>query len=500
MWRMLDRSVAYIKEGDMNILLINPPIRVDRPPYNFPLGLGYIAAVLLKEAHNVNVIDMDGRRYNQREFDAALGEYLDKVDAIGIGGLITTYKTQVSIVKTIRRMGYEGQIILGGGLATSEYEILFQNLDIDICVIGEGERTIRELAYHLENNLDLAGVKGIIYKKCGRITKNPPVELIDDLDSLPFPAWDLFPIQSYLRTYYHGYLVPDQTDLNEMVMFTSRGCPFRCNFCYHINGYRYRYRSVDSIFEEIELLKYKYGKRLHVRFLDDCFVVNRNRLIEFCNRIIREKVRITWSCMGRANVCTREILKLMKRAGCIYVGYGLESGNDAILKNVIRKNSTVKQNIRAVRDSLDLGLISSPTIMTNQPGENAKTIRDTVNMVRKIGCSNTVLFYACPYPGTPLWDYAVEKNLIKLSREAFLERIADQDVNQLIVNLTDLPDQELIRLHDKAEKKIRRINRRSIRRLTGYMKAYGIEKTLSRALRRIWRNYIGIIRRIWHQN
>lgn len=471
----------------MKILLINPPLRQENIPHDFPIGLGYIASSLMHSGYkNITVLDIYAERLSKQEVNIRLNELLqEKVDIIGIGGLITTYKYIKWLVNHIRtNLKFNNIIVLGGGLATSESSILFEELKIDYAVLGEGEKTIVELVKAIEGKKNLDSVDGICYKSGNKLMYAKPAKPIKEIDSLPFPAWDLFPIGQYLKNYYHAQL--KEKPNNEMVIFTSRGCPYSCNFCYHIFGYKYRYRSVQSIINEIEMLISKYGAPMHIRFIDDCFVINKERLIEFCNRLVEIKLDITWSCMGRVNILTKELLKLMKRAGCLYVGYGLESGSQGILDRM-RKQATVEQNIKIVNTTLNLGLSSCPTIMTNQPGENAETVRDTVEMIRKIGISNSRLFYACPYPGTPLFEYASKSGLLKkFNRKKFLEMISDTDVDKLIVNFTSLSDEDLIKLHDKAEAEIGKVNKKlTFIKIYRLYRRWGMKKFLKKALTKL---------------
>jgi radical SAM superfamily enzyme YgiQ (UPF0313 family) len=414
-----------------------------------------------------------------------LRAHLEGIDIVGIGGLITTYKTQCHIIRTIRDLGFSGKIVLGGGLATSEYELLLEKLEIDACVLGEGEVAFKALVEVYQGNGNACNAPSTAFLADGKVNTTPLAPLIEDLDRLPFPAWDIFPVDTYLRTCYHANLAPGRSDIREMSMVSSRGCPYNCNFCYHLFGRQYRFRSASNILSEIHALQDKYGARLHIRFIDDCFVVDRPRLEEFCERMIQEKNRVTWSCFGRTNLCTRSILRMMKRAGCIYVGYGLESGNDTILSKVIGKAATVEQNVTALRETFWAGMHSCPTAMVNQPGETAETIQDTVEMLRRTEASAAALFFACPYPGTRLWTYAEEHGLIRWTREEYLTLLSDKDVHELVVNFTSMSDDELIRVHSKALLDINRACRQpTLLKLVRSIRSGGISMCLKRLARK----------------
>src|SRR3989338_8707589 len=223
----------------MKILLINPPIREWSKPNVFPLGLGYIAAVLLQDGHKVEVLDMNAHRFNKEEAEDKIADA--DFDVVGIGGIVTIYKYIKWLVKTLKIYHPDKKIIVGGSAGSSIPKIMLEKNPVDVVCIGEGEETIKELMRTLEGDGNLSEVKGIWYKdKQDRICQNEKRSTIKDLDKIPLPAWDLFPMDIYLKNPVGGpnrnkWLdgVADENVPLSMNLYTSRGCPYQCVYCYH---------------------------------------------------------------------------------------------------------------------------------------------------------------------------------------------------------------------------------------------------------------------------
>jgi len=224
------------------ILLINPPIREHQPPHEFPIGLGIIANVLLGDDHEVKVLDINAERLSLSEVceRVSLQSYYD---IIGVGGLITTYKYLKWLIPELKKRNPNSKIVIGGSIVTENPNFLISRVPADIAVIGEGEITIKELASVLESAGSLEQVKGITYKEKSRIIRTPPRPLISDLDSLPFPAWDLFPMDIYLHNVGSASILGKKTEVN---ILAARGCPYGCKFCWHMFGKGARFRSVPG--------------------------------------------------------------------------------------------------------------------------------------------------------------------------------------------------------------------------------------------------------------
>lgn len=421
----------------MKIVLINPPIRLNKPPESFPLGLGYISSVLLNEGHEVEVLDINATRISKDLVIKNIKK--SNFDIIGIGGIVTTYKYVKLLTHEIKKIKPKTKIILGGGVGASIPELAFNKMNIDFIVIEEGERTIVELLDKLDKPNK---VKGIYYKEDEIIHKRPERLLIKNLDELPFPAWDLFPMGIYTKPIaYSGWT-------NKMNMIYGRGCPFGCTYCWHNFGRTNRLRSPDNVIEEIKLLKKKY-KIKYITFHDECLTTNKENILEFCDRLIEEGLNIKWDCPSRVNLIDEEMLKAMKKAGCNNIGYGIESGSQKML-DFMNKGVTVEQAKKAILLTKKSGIKPHATFMIGTPGETKETIWETVKFCKEVKLSHRIeIFFTTPFPSTPLYEYSKEKGLIK-NEEEYIEKLGN--VADFTLNLTDMPDKELVRLRKCAQK------------------------------------------------
>jgi len=421
----------------MKVTLINPPVREEKYPDQFPMGLGCIASVLLKAGHDVNIIDVNAQRFSKEEVQKKI-ESLD-CDIVGIGSMITAYSYVKWLVSEIKKVKPEIKIVVGGGVCSAIPEQFMKWTETDIIVVGEGEETVVDLLNNIGN---LKSVKGIWYRDKNGVHANPPRELIKDVDSLPLPAWELFPMDIYLKNPEKDYKG------KKMNVLAGRGCPFHCTFCWHNFGYGNRIRSVDSIMEEIRQLQEKYGVDTIV-FEDELFTVNRNILMEFCRRIKEQKIKLKWDAQSRVNTIDKEMLQTMKDAGCVCVGYGVESGSQKML-DAMKKGTTVEQGKKAIQAAKDAGIRFHVTFMVGIPGETKETIWETVAFCKELNIQHRIeLFYATPFPCTPLYEYAKSKGLIK-DEEDFISKLGD--AKNFLINLTDMTDEELVSLRNKAQK------------------------------------------------
>lgn len=439
----------------MKILLINPPIREWAKPNCFPLGLGYIASVLLQEGYEVEVLDINAYRWNKEEVEKRIKEI--PCDLVGIGGIITTYRYLKWLVNIIKKYHPEKKVLVGGSVGTSIPKTMLERNPVDIVCIGEGEETVKELVNVLKNNSDLSTVKGIWFKEDdGSICRNESREPIKDLDGLPFPAWDLFPIDIYLKNpvgapnrnkWIDGSLAED-TPLS-MNLYATRGCPYQCIYCYHdFMGQKYRYRPPDNVITEIKHLYTHYDVK-YFHFVDDEFVLKKDFVYEFCQKIkdLQKELdeRITWGCSGRANLMTEELIATMADAGCVLIGYGIESGSQKML-DTMKKKVTVEQAKQAVRLTQKYLGWADCSFMIGTPGETKETIQETIDFCKQLNLIPEVVFFATPYPGTELYRIAIQQGKIK-DEEAYVMSLGEQG-EKISVNFTDFSDDELEKIKE----------------------------------------------------
>jgi anaerobic magnesium-protoporphyrin IX monomethyl ester cyclase len=459
----------------LKILLINVPIREDKPFFVPSMGAAYIAGIL--DTHNYPVLILDLNIDNNDDFDE-IGHKLERYDfdIIGITGLITQYDYIKRLTYLLKSLHPGKKIIIGGFIGSTVPELLLTRTKADVIVIGEGEVTIIELLQAIETGCDLSHVNGIAFNRDGSIVVTGKRDLITDIDSIPFPAWDMFPIQQYMDTFAAHY---NQERI--MPILTSRGCPFDCTFCYDSFGKKTRYRSPENVVSEMKALKSKYNITRLIIY-DETFTVNRKRAISICNLMIKENLNIKWECSGRVNCIDEELLVILKAAGLTTILYGIESGSQKML-DVMRKGVTVEQSRRAIRMTKKAGVNMHTPLMLGFPGETEQTIAESVNFFLReniVGIAGTI-YFPTPHPGSELWEYALSKGLIE-DAEDYIMNLGD--FTSLQINMTDMPDQKLIQMKQAAEKRIfwRYFLRNSYKlplQIINQIKVVGFQKTLA---------------------
>lgn len=387
------------------VLLIYPPNDLGMGESTFrpvldiyqPLGLAYIAAVLEKSGYDVVIIDAKVESLSLDDILRRIARF--HPDLIGITATTADFSISRQLARHIKSRG-NYPILIGGPHVSALPEETMRDENFDYGIIGEGEQTTLELAHALvsQNTYDVQNIKGIMFRENGKIVHTPPRECIPQLDDLPFPARHLLPPPEKYSYLYYKHL-PVAT------MITSRGCPYQCIFCDHsVFGFNVRMRSVSNLIEELEMLVKRYGVR-EVIILDDLFTLYRDRTMEFCQRLLEKDIDIAWSCMSRVDTVTYEMLKLMKRAGCWRINYGIESGNQEVL-HTIKKNITLDAVTQAVRWTHALGIRSLGFFILGFPGETRETIEDTIRFARTLPLDRVVFFIAQPLPGTELYHLA----------------------------------------------------------------------------------------------
>ena len=440
----------------MKILLINPPIREWALPNCFPSGLGYIATILRGAGHEIEVLDINAQRLSKPEVERKIEEA--NFDLVGTGGMITLYKYIRWLVSVLKKYHPDKKVVVGGSSASSIPRTLLERTQADIACISEGERTVKELVECLEGSGDLRKVLGIWFKDDnGEVRANPPREIIKDLDSIPFPAWDLFPLDIYLKNPIGAPNVDKWKDgsslvnIKSMNLVPSRGCPYKCIYCYHdFMGARFRHRSAENILKEIIYLKDRYGAE-YFHFTDDCFIANTKNVLRFCDLLIQNGLKIEWGCAGRVNLMTEELIKKMKEAGCTLIGYGIESGSQRML-DAMNKKATVEEAKRAVRLTQKYLGWADCSFMVGTPGENKETIQETIDFCKELSLAPEVIFFITPYPGTELYEMAKGMGKIKDEEEYVLG--LEEQGEKISVNFTNFSDEELREIKEGMVKEL----------------------------------------------
>ena len=367
-----------------------------------PNGLCYLAASTRKAGYKTEIIDAHAMNISNDKLTNLIIN--KKTKYVGISANTINIYSAADLSKKVKDINPGIKIIVGGPHITAvPVETMKRFPEIDIGVICEGEITIVDLLNTLENNNDLKKVKGIAYRKSNKIIITEKREFIKNLDDLPPPAFDLLPD-------FKKYYKPPAWSLHgktSALLITSRGCPAQCTFCDRaVFGNICRAHSAKYVMKVIRKLYYRYGVK-HLRLNEDNLLLFRNRLKEICNTIIKEKLKISWSCFARVDYINLEILRLMKRAGCWQISYGIESGEQKIL-DVEKKGITLEQIESAVRLTKKVGIRVIGFNMIGHPLETIKSIKKTIDFNKRIKVDDFKAEFLTPFPGTELY-YTAEK-------------------------------------------------------------------------------------------
>jgi anaerobic magnesium-protoporphyrin IX monomethyl ester cyclase len=429
----------------MKVLLVS----YDNDSYihTFPLGIAYIAAVLRDCKFDVEIWHQDVHHYSDEALKIKLDK--EKYDFIGIGMVAGyyQYKKLLSLSKAINSSNNRPIYLLGGHGPTANPEYFLKKTYADVVVMGESETSIVDLVRSVAEKKSYKDVSGIAYRNNDEVIINKPRDLIKDIDSIPFPAYDLFPMNYYrLRRRPHS----SDSDFCASIL-SGRGCPYKCTFCYRMDK-GFRPRSTDSIIEEIKLLKKDYGIT-YIEFADELLMSSVERTENVCTEIIKANLNIKWSCSGRLNYAKKDLLMLMKKAGCVFINYGIEALDDQVLKKM-NKVLTVKQIIAGIEATLMAGISPGYNVIWGNLGDNIETLNKGVDFLIKYDdCAQLrTIRPVTPYPGSPLFDTAVNKGLLKNIDDFYEKKHLNSDL--LTVNFTELSDDDFHMALCDANKKL----------------------------------------------
>lgn len=391
------------------IVLVNPPITLEERYGTLakggtslpPLGLTILAAVVRNNHIPVTIVDAAVLGLSLNE---AVGRILkEKAAFVGLTAVTVSIYKAAAVAEAIKKTNPKIKIIIGGPHLTAvpeETMRLFPQFDIG--VIGEGESTIIRLLGALNKSDDLLGIKGLIWRKDGKLVNSGKPDLIENLDSLPLDAWDLLPNFPYAyKSSVHKLGKWPTTSL-----ISSRGCPYNCRFCDNsMFGRKIRSYSLPRLIEIVQYLRKNYGIK-DIFFNDDNFVVLRQRLLEFCEWLLKEGIDLSWGCYGRIdNVVDLQMLKTMKKAGCWRISFGLESGSQEAL-DFYHKNETLQQMEKVIGWTRQAGIRSKGFFMFGNFLETKESLRKTIAFAKRIKLDDFHATFLTPLPGTEIYDLA----------------------------------------------------------------------------------------------
>ncbi len=370
------------------------------------MGLAYLASYIRRKGYNPIIVDMNVDNYTDKDISRLVTQHNPL--AVGISFMTNQYQECLRLARIIKFSTKFTNIIVGGPHVSSLPEEILEECEaVDFSVKGEGEITFLELLEALKSGKkDFYGISGICFRDNGTVVRTKTRNLIEDVDSLPFPAWDL------IRT--EKYSVFSIEKGNSFVLLSSRGCPGQCTFCdsHTIFGRKLRARSAQNIFSEIKFLYQKYGMT-KFDFVDDMITLKKKRVLELCGLIKNSNIPFKWMANARVNTVDKEMLKAMKESGCIRIDVGVESG-DPEVRRAARKGTTNEQIINTHKWAKEIGIQVGAFVMVGNIGETIGSVKMTAKLLKDIG-EDVMISIACPYPGTQLYQTAKEKGYLRVT-------------------------------------------------------------------------------------
>ena len=408
----------------MKVVLLFP--RFKHRILSEPLGVAYLASELERVGIDVHIID--GTFHTPSKCMEMLKDI--NPDIVGLSIQTIYAKHAYQLCKKFSRFNKESLIVAGGPHPTILPEQTLSEGEIDLVIVGEGERTMLKVIECVEKNKNFDTVNGVAFKRNGKVIKTAPVNPIIDIDSIQFPARHL--------------LSPKYYKNNLCSIISSRGCPFNCSYCQptlrKLFGKKPRRRSVNNVIAELYEVKEQFAIK-HIIFQDDLFTMNKNWIREFCEELIEEEVDMTWEVTNRADTTPdTDLLMLMKKAGCIRMSIGVESGDDHIRNYVLGKNITQEQIYSTFSKMSQTGMKTEMLLMIGSPEETIRSINNTIKMIGGLMPTSCQVTITTPLPGTELYSKLDESGLL-----------LDHDINNY-----DYYKNSVIKLGELGPKDVRR--------------------------------------------
>lgn len=414
----------------MKIVLITPnsPGRYYKAA-SPPVGIAYLATVLKKLGHDVNVMDL---RIEERRYDYISAIKGFSPDLVGVSFMSYYYRHSYQMIDEIKeKLGVT--VVVGGPHPSTIKEKILEECKADYAVYGEGEVTLTELA----EKKDPSCIKGLIWRNGKTITVNPPREFILQLDSLPFPDYRVFALDKYTQ--------------KRIPLNTARGCPHRCIYCAVelVSGKRFRARSYSNVVDEVELW-YRRGYR-NFGFNDDTFTENIKRAEQICDEIIKRGINIEWDLRTgiRADRVNRQLLEKLKKAGCNFIVFGIESFDPYVL-DMMHKDITPAVAEEAIAQVKKAGISTGGFFMIGTPGDTYESFRKTYEFASRDAFDEVRFYNTVPYPGTGIYEWIRENGKFLLEPEEYLNSCERWEEDP-IFETEDFPAEQRIRAFNKGE-------------------------------------------------
>jgi len=374
-------------------------------------GLQYVAASLRDAGHTV--MFLEGYFYSNEEMARRTAEF--RADAVGIYVISILWDSARIYIRALKSLRPDTFVFAGGHGATGMPERLLSECpSLDACVVGEGEYATVEMLAALEGGKPLHGISGLVFREGGgRVVRNPPRPMIEDLDALPRPAVELTEMDRYSPSFEQVHDIP------VVQMLASRGCTGGCLYCYKMYGRRIRLRDPRRVVDEMEYYVRRFGAR-EIKFWDEHFTYSHDHTYAICDEIAKRGLKVRWWCSCRADAVDPKVLRAMAGAGCWCINFGVESGVQKNLDTLL-KHEKVERIELAVRMAHAAGIKTHATYIFGIPGETYEEGLETIRLARRLNSFTVEFFPITPFPGTPL-QKGVEKGLFG----TMSERLSDQ--------------------------------------------------------------------------
>ncbi|OHC73240.1 MAG: hypothetical protein A3G18_07160 [Rhodospirillales bacterium RIFCSPLOWO2_12_FULL_58_28] len=422
----------------MKILLVIPDFGRKGLGYNFPLGIAYVSSALKDAGCEVHCLNLNHRDEGVEKTVTGIIRSIDP-DVFATGSLSPYFSSVKHILAISRQVKPSIVNIIGGGIFSSSPDAMMRSVDVDVGVIGEGEETMVEVMKALEEGRELSGVNGIMYKRPdGTFEKTAPRTSLRDLSKISWPDYEGFQIGKLLdgqRTT-DGIFYHTEENPRAIPMISSRSCPYNCSFCFHPTGRLYRVRDLDDFFAELDHLVGRYKINM-IEFYDELFSFKKKRLEQFCGRI--KPYRLKWMVSLHVSVVEKEIIEMMKDAGCTLIGYGVENMAPEILKSM-HKKATREQIEKALAATFESGVTVRGNFIFGDPAETLDTANCTLDWWARNRRYQISPIHLQVLPGSEVYHKA-----------ALAGRIVDDPsiINSHPVNITSMDDGAFMRLQNR---------------------------------------------------
>ena len=436
-----DYDTIVLRRGELNYLIVMPLFQSHPDDaYYFPLGLPYISSAMKKAGFKVYTLNLNHKTDPYEVLRERIAR--DNIDVVMTGAISPQYSQVSAIFEITKEVNSEILTIAGGGIVSADPIATMTALKTaDYGVIGEGEETIVQLCDTLQEGGDLSAVQGIIYGRGGDYITTDRRAEIADIDSIPFPDYEGFEYDKYLEVssvHLHGQIFRKAATL-----LTSRSCPYNCSFCFRTLGKKYRVRSIDNVFDELDYLIDKYDIEF-VGQVDDLFSISHARIKEFCERI--EKYNLPWQTIFRIPDINKENIELLKKSNCKLINTGIESADNSILKSM-GKGTTIEQIEAALDVAYRMKMPVNGCFIFGDANETAETAKTTLDWWKNNLKYGITIKMIKVFPGTRLYQVALGNGVITDPVEFLkqgcppvnVSKLSEKELGDLVTQITVLP-------------------------------------------------------------